>query len=144
MNVVIYTRSKHSDKKFVSFEELLEKSDIVTLHCPLNEQSKDLMNVEAFAKMKKGAFFINTSRGGTVDERALEKALLSGHLSGAAVDVLKEEPMNMESSLDKVDNLIITPHTAWAPLETRKRLINLVYKSLSDFLNGKEVNNLAK
>ena len=75
---------------------------------------------------------------------ALEKALLSGHLSGAAVDVLKQEPMNNESSLEKIDNLIITPHTAWAPLETRKRLIKLVYQSLSDFLNGKEVNNLAK
>lgn len=144
MNVLVYTRSKHNEEKFVSFHELLEKSDVLTLHCPLNEQSKDLMNDETFAKMKKGAYFINTSRGGTVDENALEKALLSGHLSGAAVDVLKQEPMNSESRLDKIDNLIITPHTAWAPLETRKRLIKLVYKSLSDFLNGKEVNNLAK
>lgn len=144
MNVIVFTRSKHNESKFVSFEELLEKSDIVTLHCPLTEQTKDLMNEETFSKMKKGAFFINTSRGGTVDENALEKVLKSGHLSGAAVDVLKEEPMNMESRLDKIDNLIITPHTAWAPLETRKRLINLVYLSLSNFLNGKEVNNLAE
>ncbi len=143
MNVIVYTRSKHNESKFVSFEELLEKSDIVTLHCPLTEQTKDLMNEETFSKMKKGAFFINTSRGGTVDEEALKKALSSGHLSGAAVDVLKKEPMDKESSLEEIDNLVITPHTAWAPKTTRERLIGLVADNLSRFLEGKKVNNLA-
>lgn len=143
MKVLVHTRTPRDDAKFVTFDELLEKSDIVTLHCPLTEQTKDLMNEETFSKMKRGAFFINTSRGGTVDEKALEKALSSGQLSGAAVDVLKKEPMDKESSLEKIDNLVITPHTAWAPKTTRERLIKLVAENLSRFLEGKEVDNLA-
>ncbi len=144
MNVLVYTRSPHSEEKFVSLDELLKRSDIVSLHCPLNEQTKDMMNEETFSKMKKGAFFINTSRGGTVDEEALKNALNSGRLSGAAVDVLRTEPMDKDCSLCEVENLIITPHTAWAPKTTRERLIKLVAENLSLFLEGKEVNNLAK
>lgn len=142
MNVLVYTRTKKEFKnvEFVSFEELLEKSDIVTLHCPLTEQTTDLMNKDSFMKMKIGAFFINTSRGGTVDENALFEALSSGRLSGAAVDVLKQEPMSKECVLLKAPNIIITPHSAWAPLTTRKRLLKLVENNLNMFLNGKPQN----
>lgn len=144
MDVIVYTRTpkENTATSFVSFEELLQKSDIVTVHCPLNNESADLFNKESFSKFKKGAFFINTSRGGVVDEQALLEALESGILSGAAVDVLKTEPMAETCLLSNAPNLIITPHTAWAPLETRKRLVKLVAENLSAFLKGEAVNSL--
>ena len=142
MNVLVYTRTKkdYENIAFVSFEELLSKSDVVTLHCPLTDKTADLMNSESFSKMKNGAFFINTSRGGTVDEDALFDALSSGKLSGAAVDVLKQEPMSKDCVLLKAPNIIITPHSAWAPLTTRKRLLKLVEDNLNMYLNGKPQN----
>lgn len=146
MNVIVNTRTIREDgeTKFVDFDTLLLESDIISLHCPLNEQSADMMNSEAFSKMKDGAFFINTSRGGTVDENALLEALTSGKLSGAAVDVLKKEPMEKDCVLANAPNLIITPHTAWAPLTTRKRLLGIVADNITAFLNGSPTNNVAK
>ena len=145
MNVIVNTRTvREKDKKFVSLDELLEKSDIVTIHCPLTEQSADMMNKDAFAKMKDGAFFINTARGGVVVEEDLYNALESGKLSGAAVDVLKTEPMAGNCVLANAKNITITPHTAWAPYSTRKRLVEMVAENLRAFLNNEEVNNLAK
>ncbi|MBR6509549.1 MAG: D-2-hydroxyacid dehydrogenase [Clostridia bacterium] len=146
LNVIVHTRTPrpYENTVFVSLDELLQKSDIVTVHCPLTEQTADLMNEKAFSKMKDGAFFINTSRGGVVDENALKNALEIGKLSGAAVDVLKMEPMDKASDLEKIENLTITPHIAWAPRATRERLVKLVYEILEKFLNGEEVNNLAK
>lgn len=142
MRVLVYTRTPKNDNsvKFVDFEELLKESDILTLHCPLNKQTENLMNAKSFEKMKDGAFFINTSRGGTVDEAALKQALLSGKLSGAAIDVLRQEPMRVDCDLIEVPNLIITPHSAWAPLDTRKRLVKLVAENIEAFLNGKPQN----
>lgn len=144
MNVIVYTRTpkENTSTTFVGFEELLQKSDIITVHCPLNNESANLFNKESFSKCKKGAFFINTSRGGVVDEQALLEALESGILSGAAVDVLKTEPMAETCLLSNAPNLIVTPHTAWAPLETRKRLVKLVAENLSAFLKGEPVNSL--
>ena len=144
MNVIVNTRTVREDgeTKFVNLETLLKESDVVSIHCPLNEQSADMMNKETFAKMKDGAFFINTSRGGTVDEQALFDALESCKLSGAAVDVLKQEPMNKECVLANAKNLIITPHTAWAPLTTRKRLLQIVADNITAFLNGNPQNKI--
>ena len=145
INVLVHTRTvRENDKKFVSFEELLEKSDIISVHCPLNEQSRDMFGNEAFSMCKKGAFFINTSRGGVVDEQALFNALECGRLSGAAVDVLKSEPMSKNCVLLKAKNIIITPHTCWAPFTTRKRLVDIACSNLSAFLNGKTKNNVAQ
>ncbi len=145
MNVIVYTRTvRENDPKFVSFETLLEKSDIISMHCPLNEQSKNMMNEEAFAKCKDGAFFINTARGGVVDENALLKALKSGKLSGAAVDVLTSEPMSEDCVLFKAPNIVITPHTSWAPLTTRQRLLQIVCDNITAFLSGNPQNNVAK
>ena len=142
INVQVFTRTvrDNDEARFVSLDELLKTSDIVTMHCPLNEQSADMMNKETFSKMKRGAFFINTARGGVVDEEALKEALESGILSGAAVDVLKQEPMSKDCVLADAPNLIITPHSAWAPYTTRKRLIKLVAENLSAFLNSKPQN----
>ena len=144
MNVIVYTRTvrENRETRFTDLDTLLKESDIVTLHCPLNAQSADMMNAEAFARMKDGAFFINTSRGGTVDENALYDALSSGKLSGAAVDVLKKEPMSKDCPLDKAPNLIITPHTAWAPLTTRKRLLGIVESNIEAFLKGVPQNKI--
>lgn len=144
MNVIVYTRTvrPNGSTRFVSFDELLANSDVITLHCPLNCESADMMNREAFAKCRDGAFFINTSRGGTVDEAALYDALCSGKLSGAAVDVLKEEPMAEDCVLSGAPNIIITPHTSWAPLATRKRLLGIACENLEAFLNGETKNRI--
>ena len=146
MNVIVYTRTikENGVTKFVNFDELLQSSDVVSVHCPLTDKTADLMNKNAFKKMKDGAFFINTSRGGVVEEQALADALDSGKLSGAAVDVLKSEPMSADCVLHNAKNITITPHTAWAPLSTRQRLLDLVVKNLSNFLNGEKVKNLAE
>lgn len=126
----------------VSFEELLESSDIISVHCPLNGDSESLFNSTAFEKMKNGAYFINTARGAIVDDNALCRALCSGKLSGAAIDVLRTEPMENDCVLLKAPNLIITPHTAWAPLSTRRRLLEIVSNNIRGFLNGKPQNKI--
>ena len=142
MNVIVNTRTVREDgiTKFVSFDELLEKSDIISLHCPLNKQSEKLFNAETFAKMKQGAYFINTARGGIVDEVALADSLKSGHLGGAAVDTIAVEPMRNDCPLKDAPNLLITPHVAWAPKETRERLVGIVYNNLKNFIDGKPTN----
>ena len=145
MNVIVYTRTvREQNPKFVSFDTLLAESDIISMHCPLNEQSKNMMNAETFAKCKDGAFFINTARGGVVDENALKNALESGKLSGAAVDVLTSEPMSQDCVLFCAPNIVITPHTSWAPLTTRQRLLQIVCDNITAFLNGNPQNNVAK
>lgn len=142
MQILVYTRTvgKADGVKFVSFDELLASSDIVTVHCPLNDQSERLFNDATFGKMKDGAFFINTARGGIVDEPALLHALESEKLAGAAVDVLTREPMSADCVLQNAPNLIITPHTSWAPVATRKRLLDIVSCNIEAFLNGKPRN----
>lgn len=126
----------------LSFDELLESSDIISVHCPLNSDSESLFNSAAFEKMKDGAYFINTARGAIVDDSALCRALCSGKLSGAAIDVLRTEPMEKDCVLLKAPNLIITPHTAWAPLSTRRRLLEIVSNNIRGFLNGKPQNKI--
>lgn len=142
MNVLVYTRTPKNDTrvKFVSLDELLKNSDIVTPHCPLNDESQEMFNKDTFGKMRDGAFFINTARGGIVNEQDLSDVLKSGKLSGAAIDVLQQEPMSKDCALMGAPNLIITPHTAWAPLATRQRLLNIVEDNIISFLNGKPKN----
>ena len=142
MKVLAYNRSqKHFEGvEFVSLDTLLENSDIVTVHCPLNKDSNEMFNKETFSKMKKGALFINTARGGVMNESDLINELESEHLGGAAVDVLSVEPMSKCSKLPNTKNLIITPHIAWAPIETRERLIDIVCENIECFINGKPKN----
>lgn len=126
----------------VPFEELLERADVVSMHCPLNEDSQGMMDAAAFARMKKGAIFINTSRGGLVEEQALRQALDSGHLMGAGVDVLQVEPMSEDCPLLGAPHCIITPHIAWAGLETRTRLMGVVAENIRQFLSGTPQNRV--
>ncbi len=144
MKVLVFTRTKKDDHNisFVMLDELLKESDIITVHCPLNEQTDKMFNTEAFSKMKNGAYFINTARGGVLDEKALFDALNSGKLSGAAVDVLEREPMLADCVLNDAPNITITPHTAWAPLTTRKRLLNIVSSNIKAYLNGTPINKI--
>ena len=142
MRVLCYTRTvrDYHGVEFCDFETLLKSSDIITLHCPLTDETRELMNENTFNICKNGAFFINTSRGGTVNEYALLSALESGKLSGAAVDVLTSEPMDKDCPLFKAPNIIITPHSAWSAYETRARLVAQVADNLKAFLDGKPQN----
>ncbi len=128
--------------KFVSLDELLKNSDIVSLHCPLTPETEKMVNENFISKMKSNAVLINTSRGAAVDEEALAKALKSGRIFAAGVDVLSTEPPKADNPLLKCDNCIITPHIAWAGYETRQRLVKIVYDNLASFLNGEIVNNV--
>ena len=138
MNVIAYNRhEKHIENvRQVSFDDLLKESDIVTVHCPLNDDSRGLFDQKTFAKMKPGSLFINTARGGVMVENDLREALLSGHLGGAGIDVLSVEPMEEDCVLIGIENCIITPHIAWAPLETRMRLMNIVADNIRCFLQN--------
>lgn len=142
MKVLAYKRTPVEDSSvtFTDFDTILKESDIVTVHCPLNKDSEKIFNRESFGKMKKGSIFINTARGGVMDENALVDALNSGRLSFAGIDVLETEPMAQDCPLCGVENCIITPHIAWAPMETRERLMGIVTGNIRNFLNNKPTN----
>ena len=144
MKVLVHGRRPipDTDVQQVPFEELLRRSDVVTMHCPLNADSEGMMDATAFALMKEGAMFINTSRGGLVDEQALRAALDSGHLLGAGVDVLQVEPMTADCPLYGALRCLITPHIAWAGLETRRRLMGVVAENLRQFIAGDPINRV--
>ncbi len=124
----------------VSFDDLLRQSDIVTVHCPLNADSKEIFNRDAFAKMKPSALFVNTARGGVVSEPDLYFALQNNLIGGAALDTLCVEPMEEDCILMNAKNCIITPHIAWAPVETRQRLIDIVVNNIRNFYSGSPTN----
>ena len=142
MKVLAYNRSPKKDEgvRFVEMDELLEKSDIVYIHCPLNRDSEKMCNKDFFSKMKDGALFINTSRGGVVDEPALIDAVKSKKISGAGLDVVAVEPMEKHEEILDIDNIIITPHSAWAPVETRTRLVEIVKNNIKKWVAGAPVN----
>lgn len=144
MKVLVHGRRPipDTDVEQVPFEELLRLSDVVSMHCPLNADSDGMMDAAAFAKMKQGAIFINTARGGLVDENALRAALDSGHLMGAGVDVLRVEPMAADCPLLGAPNCIITPHIAWAGVETRRRLMGIVAENIRCWLAGAPQNRV--
>ncbi|WP_094550786.1 D-2-hydroxyacid dehydrogenase [Petroclostridium xylanilyticum] len=130
--------------KYVELDELLAKSDVISLHCPLFESTKGIINKNTIAKMKDGAMIINTSRGPLIVEEDLAEALNSGKIAGAAVDVVSTEPIKMDNPLLKAKNCIITPHIAWAPKESRERLMNIAVDNLEAFLAGNPVNVVNK
>ena len=126
--------------RYVDLDTLLGQSDILSLHCPLFPSTENLIREETIAKMKDGAILINTARGGLVDEAALARALTLGKLRGAAVDVVSREPMLPDNPLLTAPNCIITPHMAWAPVESRQRLLDCVVENIRCFLAGKPQN----
>ena len=140
MKTLKVRRHGEDDPGFVDLDTLLGESDIVTVHCPLNDSSYRMINTDSIAKMKDGAIFINTARGGVMDEQAVAQALKSGKLAYAGIDVLETEPMDRDCPLCGIENCIITPHIAWAPMETRIRLMGIVCDNIRAFLNGDPVN----
>jgi len=126
--------------RYVSLDELLKNSEIISLHCPLSDSTKGIINKNTISKMKDGVMIINTSRGPLVDEQDLCDALNSGKVAGAAVDVVSAEPIAATNPLLKAKNCIITPHIAWAPKESRTRLMKIAVENLAAFAAGKPVN----
>ncbi len=140
MKVLAYNRSQCEEGRqigeYVDMDTLLAQSDIISLHCPQTAETAKLINVESIGKMKEGTMLINTARGGLLDEDAVAAALDSGKLRGAAVDVVSQEPMHAGNPLLTAKNCIITPHIAWAPVESRQRLLDCVVENIRAFLNG--------
>ena len=146
MDVIAYNRSQCEEGKaigrYVSLEEVLSTADVVSLHCPLSAENTGMIDAEAIAKMKDGAMLINTARGPLVDEAALRAALEQGKLRGAACDVISAEPMKADNPLKDAPGCIITPHMAWAPVESRKRIQACTERSIRAFLDGNPINTV--
>lgn len=140
MKILAHSRSQCQEglilAEYVDLDTLLANSDVISLHCPLFPETEKLINACTIGKMKDGAILLNTSRGGLVDEAALSGALKAGKLRAAAVDVVSAEPMNADNPLLTAPNCIITPHMAWAPIESRQRLLNCTVENIRAFLNG--------
>ena len=126
----------------IPLEQLLSQSDIISLHCPLTDTTRNLIDQREFALMGKDTLLINTARGGIVNEIALRQALQSGQIAGAAIDVLSEEPPRQGNPLldEPVPNLIVTPHIAWASITARQSLINELTENIHAFLKGRPRN----
>ena len=135
-----YPELESDSFKNVDLETLLSESDIISLHCPLNEKTEGLINKNSIKKMKDGVMLINTSRGPLIVEEDLKNALNSGKIGGAGVDVVSAEPIKKDNPLLQAKNCIITPHIAWAPKEAREILMHIAVKNLEDFLNDNPVN----
>jgi glycerate dehydrogenase len=145
MNIIGLARhqSDQSGRKnfrWAQLPELLSYSDVVSIHCPLFPETKDLINKKTLGMMKNSAFLLNTSRGAIVVEQDLAEALNTGVIAGAGIDVLSVEPPSESNPLFKAKNCLITPHIAWATKEARSRLMETVEKNLSSYLKGKPVN----
>ena len=141
MKIICCTRTpKECMPESVTFEELLKRSDFLTLHAPLTDQTKNIINKESLTLMKPTAYLINTARGGFVVEKDLDDCLNNNGIAGYAADVLLQEPMAENCPLLKAKNCVITPHIAWAPRETRKRLQGIAEENLKAWLSGKPIN----
>ena len=144
--VIFYSASGKStctDYERVEFDTLLQESDILSLHCPLSDRTRGLINKDALSKMKETAILVNVARGPVVDTQALYDALVADQISGVGLDVLEQEPMAKDNPLAQIKDstkLIITPHMAWASLESRTRLVDEVVKNIEAFLAGENRN----
>ena len=141
MNVIAWTRTPR-DPECVSLDELLERSDVISLHCPLFPETKNLINRDTIAKMKDGVILINTSRGPVVNDADLREALESGKVYAAGADVSTVEPIPADSPLLGAKNMFLTPHIAWATFEARERLMDIAVKNVEAFLAGTPVNTV--
>ncbi len=128
------------DVRLADLDTVFRESDVVSLHCPLTDETRHLVNAGRLAMMKPGAFLINTGRGDLVDEAALAAALNEGRLAGAGVDVLSSEPIEPTNPLAGARNCFITPHIAWATFESRRRLMDICVSNVAAFIHGKPKN----
>ena len=148
MEVLAYTSKEQKDLpqgvRKVTLDELFSESDVVSLHCPLTPDTKELVNAERLKTMKPSAILINTGRGPLVNEQDLANALNEGHIAGAGLDVLSVEPSLADNPLLKAKNCFITPHIAWATKEARTRLMGIAINNLKSYQEGNIINNVAK
>lgn len=140
MNILVSTRTPVDG--CVSKEEVFENADFITLHCPLNEGSKLMINEKSLSMFKPTAYLINTARGGLIDEEALANALNQGKIAGAGLDVLTCEPPKADNPLIHAKNCIITPHMAWASVEARVRLLHATEDNVRAFLQNSPINKV--
>ncbi|MFL0247353.1 NAD(P)-dependent oxidoreductase [Candidatus Clostridium stratigraminis] len=144
MKILVYSRTPKdlgsAAIKFTSLEELLKESDFVTIHCPLTEKTKYLIDESKLHLMKPNAFIINTSRGAIIKEQDLIEALKNKVIAGAALDVQEIEPPKLTNPLYSMENVILTPHIGWKGYETRQRLINLLGENIEAYISGRGVN----
>ena len=147
MNILVHTRTPKADGdgiRYVSLAELLENSDYITLHCPLNDQTKYIINKETIGKMKSSAVIVNTGRGPLINEADLCEALAAKRIAGAGLDVQEVEPPAEDSPLYTLDNVIVTPHMGWKGLETRQRLVGIIRDNVQAFFKGEPINVVSK
>lgn len=147
MEVLAYRRTPDRSMEtehchMVSMDEIYEKSDIITLHCPLTAENEEMINRETIGRMKDGVILLNTGRGKLICEADLRDALNSGKVAGAGVDVASVEPVHPDNPLLQAKNLWMTPHIAWAPRETRQRLMDILVSNINAFLDGHPVNEV--
>lgn len=144
MKVVAYDQHENSAGReigeYVSLDELWAQSDVVSLHCPLFPSTEGIINQENIAKMKDGVIILNTSRGPLIVEEDLAEALNSGKVYAAGVDVVSTEPIKEDNPLLKAQNCLITPHIAWAPKESRQRLMDIAVENLCEYIKGTPIN----
>lgn len=138
MKVIYYSKNKKEDinYEYVSLDELLKRSDYVSLHCALTDETFHMINKDKLSLMKKSSFIINTARGNLIDEEALINALKNKYIAGCGVDVVATEPANSSNELFKLDNVIITPHMGWNSVEAKMRLVDLVFDNINNFSKG--------
>ena len=148
MNVLVYDpfpkEWTEGNVKNASLEDVLRQSDFITLHCPLMDSTRQIINKERIALMKPTAYIVNTSRGALIKEDDLIEALQQGRLAGAALDVQDPEPPALDNPLFAMDNVIMTPHIGWRRYESRQRLVDLVAENIKAFIDGKTVNVVNK
>ena len=148
MNVLVYDpfpkEWTEGNVKNATLEEVLRQSDFITLHCPLMDSTRQIINKERIALMKPTAYIVNTSRGALIKEDDLIEALQQGRLAGAALDVQDPEPPALDNPLFAMDNVIMTPHIGWRRYESRQRLVDLVAENIKAFIDGKAFNVVNK
>ena len=140
MEVICYSRTVKEGWRNVSLPSLFALSDVISLHCPLTQETKGIIRKENIEKMKDGVFIINTGRGGLVVEEDLKEALESGKVGGAAVDVVSTEPIKEDNPLLSAPNCIITPHMAWGSREARERIISITAENIRAYKDGAPIN----
>lgn len=145
MNVIAYDRGRTNHDGIVekvSLPQLFTQSDIISLHVPLSDDTREIINKNSLSMMKEGVILINTSRGPLINESDLAQALLSKKVKAAGLDVLTQEPPAADNPLIPLDNCLITPHIAWAPIEARERLLHIAADNLKKFQEGIEQNRV--
>ena len=145
MEILLFTRTPKDDgETYVSLDELLERSDYISLHCPLSEQTRHIIDEAAISKMKPTACLINTARGALVDEPALIAALQAGRIAGAGLDVQETEPPVEDNPLYTLENVVLTPHMGWKGLETRQRLVSILADNIAAYVKGEPINVVSR